>query len=171
MDQCILVSPCKTRQASQAITLGAWWETTHVRMHIKSRKHVHGVSASVLMTCSPLCPVQKPAQFAPFIPALKPGPVLRASEEAQSCVRPALLEKHISYNLALSSCRSGGPCQVPVFDSPLYQAVASSFPGHPATFQKKQDWRCLGQQRHTASLTSHYYELACTMNSVEELSI
>lgn len=48
----------------------------------------------------------------------------------------ARLEKCMSNNLALSSCQGRGPRRVPVFDSPLSQAVASSFPGHPATFQR-----------------------------------
>lgn len=110
----------------------------------------------------------------PLFQLWNPGPVLRASGEARSCARPALLctagEAH-QLQFSTQQLQERRPCQVPVFDSPLHQAVASSFPGHPATFQKEQDWPCLGQQRHTASLTSHYYELACTMNSVEELSI
>lgn len=100
-------------------------------------------SICAAQTCSPLCPGQKPDQFAPFIPALKAKSYVRARGEdgaafSQPCC--AQLEKHISNNLALSSCKSRGPCQVPVFASPLYQAVASSFPGHPATLQREQEW-------------------------------
>ena len=88
-------------------------------------------------------PQAEPAQHAPLSPALKPKSCAEGQRRGlcaqlgQPCC--GRLQKHISNNLALSSCKSRGPCQVPVFDSLLYQAVASSFPGHPATFQRKQD--------------------------------
>ena len=148
-------------------------ESRHVLMHTKSRKRVLRISASVrdgYAHCSGRSQLSVP----PWFQLWNPSPVLRArggglrAASGQPCC--ARLEKHISNNLALSSCKSRGPCQVPVFDSPLYQAVASSFPGHPATFQREQDWWCLGQHRHTARWTSNGYEPARTINSVEELS-
>lgn len=115
--------------------------TTHVLWHMKNIKHVLGISASVLDRRAHCFALGRSQPHLPLLFELwNPGPVLRDSRErgaafSQPCC--ARLEERISHNLALSSYNSRDLCQVPVFGSPLYQVVVSSFPGLPATFQSR----------------------------------
>lgn len=169
----------QTPTPAQAITRGSQWESRQVLMPMRSRKFVLCISASVQNRHSH-CSTSGTSQLSvpPWFQLWNPSPVLRAGRRGwgllcaawgQPCC--ARLEKHISNNLALSSCKSsgGGHCQVPVFDSPLHQAVASSFPGHPATFSESRtgdSW----DSTDTNLWTSYHYEPACIINRVEELS-
>lgn len=149
-----LIHLCKTHQASQAIISVSHEEQEMCALHFS-------ICAERQLQHSALSRSQ--SSLPRLFQLWKPSPVLRVRGEARCCISQpccARLEKPVGSNLALSSCKSRGPCQVPVFDSPVYQAVASSFPGHPATFQREWDWWWLGQHRHTASLTSHCSDLA-----------
>lgn len=135
-------------------------------LHTRSQQHIHCNSASVQDRCVH-CSALDPHKFAPIVPALKSKPY--GKSRLSWCISLACFVglEHISNNLALSSCKRQGPCQVPVFLLSTRQQL-NSFSGLSATFQRERTSLVIAgiaetySQPHNKPLlwsSLHYYEV------------